>query len=281
MSERSEYPAGVPCWVDTLRPDPARLNEFYRAIFGWEPSGPGAIPGEPPGEYYVAQLRGRDVAGIGSSPAGADGQGRGWNTYIRVENADRAAEQARAAGGTVLVDPFDVLPAGRMAVLADAVGARFCAWEPRDRQGAQLVNEPGAWSMSFLSTDDPESAAAFYRSVFGWETESFSFGEMEAMLFRLPGFVGGEPEQPVARDVVATMMPLEPGDAGESAESRWGLDLWIADTDAAAASVDGLGGSVIVPPDDNPAFRTAILADPNGATFSVSQLRAGASEPSS
>ena len=277
MSERDDYPAGVPCWVDTLGPDPVRLNEFYGEIFGWEPSGPGAMPGEPPGEYYVAQLRGRDVAGVGSSPAGADGQRPGWNTYIRVESADRAAEQAQAAGGTVVVDPFDVMPAGRMAVLGDAVGARFCAWEPHDRQGAQLVNEPGAWSMSFLSSPDPEAAAAFYRSMFGWETESFSFGDMDGMLFRLPGFVGGEPEQPVARDVVATMMPLEPGDAGESTESQWGLDFWIADTDAAAASAERLGGSVIAPPQDNPAFRAAVLADPNGAAFSVSQLRAGAS----
>jgi predicted enzyme related to lactoylglutathione lyase len=273
MSERDGYPAGVPCWVDTLGPDPARLLEFYGEIFGWEPSGPGAMPGEPPGEYFVAQLRGRDVAGIGSAPAGLDGPG--WNTYVRVESADATAERARAAGGSVVVDPFDVLPAGRMAVLADSIGARFCAWEARDRQGAELVNEPGAWSMSFLSTDDPESAAAFYRTLFGWETESFSFGEMEMVLFRLPGFVGGEPEQPVARDVVATMMPLEPGDAGDGAESRWGLDFWIADTDSAAATVEGLGGRVVVPPEDNPGFRTAVLADPNGATFSVSQLRVG------
>jgi predicted enzyme related to lactoylglutathione lyase len=276
MSERDQFPAGVPCWVDTLGPDPVRLTEFYGTIFGWEPSGPAAMPGDPPGEYYVARLRGRDVAGIGSSPAGFDAQDPGWNTYIRVESADRAAERARAAGGTVVVDPFDVPPAGRMAVLADSVGARFCAWEPRDRQGAQVVNEAGAWSMSFLSTDDPESAAAFYHALFGWETESFSFGEMDAVLFRLPGFVGGEPEQPVARDVVATMMPSEPRDAGDSAESRWGLDFWIADTDLAAADVEGLGGGVVVPPEDNLAFRTAVLADPNGATFSVSQLRAGA-----
>jgi predicted enzyme related to lactoylglutathione lyase len=90
----------------------------------------------------------------------------------------------------------------------------------------------------------------------------------------LPGFVGGEPQQPVARDVVATMMPVDPPDAGDSAGSRWGLDFWIADADSAVAAVEELGGSVVAPPADNPAFRTAVLADPNGATFSVSQLRA-------
>jgi predicted enzyme related to lactoylglutathione lyase len=271
VSERSGYPDGVPCWVDILGPDPSRLTEFYAAIFGWEFVGPGPMPGEPAGEYHVARLRDRDVAGVGSASS-ADSQPPGWNTYVRVDSADRAAEKAEGEGGAVVVAPFDVLPAGRMAVLADAVGARFCAWEPRERQGAELVNEAGAWSMSFLNARDPERAAGFYHAMFGWETESFSFGEMEAVLFRLPGFVGGEPEQPVPRDVVATMLPL---DAGEGAASHWGVDFWIADTDAAAAKAEELGGKVIVAPYDNPAFRAAVLADPNGAAFSVSQLTIG------
>ena len=45
-----------------------------------------------------------------------------------------------SAGGGVLAAPFDVLPAGRMAVLTDPAGAPFCAWEAGDRNGAQLVN---------------------------------------------------------------------------------------------------------------------------------------------
>jgi predicted enzyme related to lactoylglutathione lyase len=273
VSERSEYPAGVPCWVDTLGPDPERLTDFYAAIFGWEFVGPGPMPDESSGGYRVARLRDRDVAGVGSAPSGAEPERPGWNTYIRVDSADGAAEKATRAGGAVVVAPFDALPAGRTAVLADAVGAHFCVWEPRVRQGAQLVNEPAAWSMSFLNARDPEAAAAFYYAMFGWETEAFQFGDMEAMLFRLPGFVGGEPEQPVPRDLVATMMPLEVGDAGESAESHWGVDFWIADTDAAAARVEELGGKAIVAPYDNPGFRTAVLADPNGAAFSVSQLK--------
>jgi predicted enzyme related to lactoylglutathione lyase len=32
-----------------------------------------------------------------------------------------------------------------------------------------------------------------------------------------------------------------------------------------------MGGRVIVAPYDNPGFRNAVLADPQGATFSVSQ----------
>ena len=44
--------------------------------------------------------------------------------------------------------------------------------------------------------------------MFGWETDTFELGESEVTLWRLPGYVGGEPEQPVPRDLVATMVPM-------------------------------------------------------------------------
>jgi uncharacterized protein len=91
-----------------------------------------------------------------------------WNTYVRVDNVDEAAERPKAAGARVLIGPLDALPAGRLAVLVDPVGAVVSMWEARAREGAQLVNEPGTWAMSSLHTTDGEGAKAFYGSVFGW-----------------------------------------------------------------------------------------------------------------
>ena len=61
MSQRDGYEYGVPCWVDTLQPDPDAAIAFYAGVFGWEFGTPGEMPGDPPGRYLVAQLRGRDV----------------------------------------------------------------------------------------------------------------------------------------------------------------------------------------------------------------------------
>ena len=36
MSTRADYPAGVPCWVDTSQPDPAGAARFYSGLFGWQ-----------------------------------------------------------------------------------------------------------------------------------------------------------------------------------------------------------------------------------------------------
>jgi uncharacterized protein len=247
MSERDSYPPGVPCWVDNLVPDLEAELGFYSGLFGWEFDGPG------PGDYYVAQVRGRDVAGVGPAPPGVPA---GWNTYVSVASVD---ETARAADH-VLVEPFDVLPAGRLAALADPAGAIIGLWEPAERLGCQLVNEASAYAMSALHTPEPEASARFYRDVFGWEVDEFAPG---VSLFRLPGYVGGEPAQPVPRDVVAVM-------AKDDGPSRWSVNFWVTDADAVAARAPELGGSVVVAPFDSVPKRQAVLADPAGAVFAVS-----------
>ena len=106
--------------------------------------------------------------------------------------------------------------------------------------------------------------------MFGWSTETFAFGDAEVDLFSLPGYVGGEPGQPVSREVVAVMAPTE-----SDAPSYWKVDVWVADADAIAERVGELGGQVVVAPYDIPGFRQALLADPDGTIFSVSRLVLG------
>ena len=271
MSERNEYPPGVPCWVDTLQSDPDGAMRFYGDVFGWNFVGPGTMPGDPPGRYYVAQLRGRDVAGIGTMPNDGSSSSPVWNTYISVQSADETAQDVVRAGGGIVMEPFDALPAGRMGVFADSTGASFCAWEPKDRQGAQLVNEPGAWAMSMLLARDLEASMKFYEEVFDWKSETMKFGENEITLLRLPGYFGGEPEQPVPRDLVAVLALLSK-DIPDHVPPHWQAGFWIDDVDKAAAMARQLGGKIIVPPHDAAGFRQSILADPQGAVFSVSKV---------
>jgi hypothetical protein len=98
-------------------------------------------------------------------------------------------------------------------------------------------------------------------------------GSSSLTLWRLPGYVGGEPEQPVPRDVVGVMIGDEPPGVGQP---HWSVDFWVADADATVEHAARLGGTVVLGPFDSPGFRSAVLSDPQGAAFSVSTLTAGA-----
>src|SRR4051794_8134845 len=127
------------------------------------PAGPGAT-------YWVLRVGGRYVSGMSAMREEhlAAGAPPAWLSYVTVEEADATAARVGELGGAVTLPPFDVLDAGRMALLRDPQGAIFAIWQPRRHIGAELVNDPGAMVLNQLNTSDPERAAAFYAALFGW-----------------------------------------------------------------------------------------------------------------
>jgi uncharacterized protein len=277
MSERDGYIPGVPCWVDTTQPDPQAVLPFYSGLFGWEfknvmPTGSGS-------DYFIGYIRGGDVAGVGPVPESAPPIAI-WNTYIWVDSADEAAAEARKAGGHVVTEPFDVMNAGRMAVLSDPDGAVFCVWQAKDHRGAKVVNEHGSLNFNGLATRDIEGAKAFYGALFGWETLQLPMG----LLWTLPGYGDHlEERAPGLRqqmeqmgapkgfiDVVAALNPIANGDS--TTPPHWNVTFAVDDAAATAAKASELGGEVISGPLDAPWTRLVVIKDPKGATFVAGQF---------
>lgn len=284
MIERTEYPPGVPCWVDSGQPDPEAAAEFYGGLFGWEMDE--TMPPEAPGHYIVGRLGGLEVAAVGSLPP-AMPQLAAWNTYVRVQSADETAARARDAGGAVVMEPFDVFEAGRMAVVADPAGAMLCLWQPGQMIGAKVVNEPGTWNWSDLRTNDPEGAKAFYGAVFGWKAVELDVGTGTATMWQVPGYgdfleSGVDPEirkrqegggaPPGFEDAIGWLVPLEQSTTPDAAP-HWHVTFAVADADATAARAAELGGEVAAPPTDMPWVRIALLRDPQGAAFTISRFQ--------
>lgn len=277
MSTPDRYIPGVPCWTDSTQPDPDTALTFYGELFGWEFQD--TMPPDMPGSYYVGRIRGEDVAAISSPPPGAPPSAV-WNTYVWVADADATASRVRAAGGNVVMEPFDVVDAGRMAVFTDPAGAEFRVWQPREHRGATVVNEHGAVNFNDLHVADLDGARTFYGAVFGWETLDLGGGHMWALPgygdfleSRSPGLreqmaAIGAPER--FEDVVASVVAI-PGD-GSAAPARWGVTFATNDADATAERAAALGGRVVVPPFDAPWVRMTVVADPGGATFTASQF---------
>jgi predicted enzyme related to lactoylglutathione lyase len=175
MGTRTSYTPGTFSWVDLGTTDPAAARAFYTSLFGWQTedtdSGDGSV-------YTVCRLGDDAVCALYEMPADlrATGAPPSWTSYVTVERVDDAAARALELGGTVISKAFDVLDAGRMALLADPHGAVFAVWQPRAQIGAERVNDVGCLCMNELATNEIEEARAFYEALFGWTTEQVETG---------------------------------------------------------------------------------------------------------
>ena len=259
MGERTHYKPGTFCWTDLTTTDQAAAKAFYGGLFGWEaediPVGEGV-------SYSMQRVGGKDVAAISPQPqmqrdAGAPPT---WNSYVSVEDADAAVERAKGLGGTAHAPAFDVMGAGRMAVLQDPQGAYFMVWQPRDHFGAALVNAPGAFVWNELASPDFDASTAFYSGLFGWTIAPFE-GSPEPYL----SIKNGQANNGGIRHP-------EPPDA----PPHWLVYFGAEGIDAALAKVEELGGAKLAGPIDIQIAKIAIVRDPQGAVFA---LYAGQLEP--
>jgi predicted enzyme related to lactoylglutathione lyase len=251
MGERTSHAPGTFSWTDLSTSDPEGAKSFYGGLFGWEADDQ-PIPDEAGGGVYtMLRLEGKDAAAIS---AAREGQMTAWLSYITVDDVDAVARRVGELGGTVHAEPFDVLEAGRMAVVQDPTGAVFALWQPRDNIGASIVNVHGALSLNQLNTSDPERAQEFYSQLFGWRTESVQGGDQAYW-----GIYNGD-------RLNGGMMQL-PAEMG--APSHWLVYFGIDDIDAAAERIGGSGGTIMVPATEVPGGRFLVAQDPQGAVFGL------------
>ena len=253
MPARESYAQGTPSWVDLQTTDQAAAKAFYGGVFGWtyddQPMDAGAV-------YSIAKIGDGQVAAIApqSPELKAAGAPPMWNTYLAVDSVDDATAKVGPAGGTVAMEPFDVMDAGRMSFVLDPSGAPVALWQANQHIGASLVNEPGTVTWNELITDSP-AAVPFYEQVLGVTTTTMEMGEDKYTMFQ----VGG-------KEVAGSMPPQMAG-----VPNHWQVYFAVADADAAAAKIKQLGGSVMVEPFDTPIGKMAVVADPQGAVFSLFQ----------
>lgn len=253
MGERTQYTPGTFSWADVSTTDQPAAKEFYIGLFGWE------ADDRPVGEgvsYSMMREDGKSVAAVSPQPPQQREAGVPplWNSYITVESADDAAAKATELGATVHAPPFDVMDAGRMAVIQDPQGAFFMVWEPRSNIGAQLVNGPGRLSWNELASPDVDASAKFYGDLFGWSTQ-----DMEGMPQRYVVVQNGGRANGGIRE-------LSPD---EQTPPSWLVYLGIDDIDAGLTRVEELGGTKLAGPIDIGIAKIGVVQDPQGAVFAL------------
>jgi predicted enzyme related to lactoylglutathione lyase len=252
MGERTEYTPGAFSWADLTTPDQDAAKAFYSALFGWQITD---MPVDESSSYSMAALDGKPVAAITPQPQQQRDNGVPplWNSYITVQDADAAVERAKELGANIHAPAFDVMQAGRTAVIQDPQGAYLLVWQPRDHIGARLVNAPGALCWNELGSPDMEGSARFYGELFGWKTTPME-GDMPYLVI-----VNSD-----GRSNGGIRPPMPPG-----APPSWLVYFAVEDIDAAVAKVTELGGAVLGEPTDIGIARIAVVTDPQGGVLAL------------
>jgi uncharacterized protein len=248
----TDFVAGAPNWLDLASPDTAASADFYSAVFGWDfqSAGPEA------GGFGFLQKDGRTVAVLG--PLVEEGASPAWTVFFQAADADATAKAVEQSGGSVRVEPFDVMDAGRMAYFTDPGGADFAVWQPGAVQGLEAVSENNALSWIELHVPDPSAALSFYRSLFGWRVQEL---EVPGMAYTVLSSAHGAQQDASFGGLTTTRDGMEP---------CWTAYFDVADVDDVVSKVQENGGSVVTPAGDVPDVgRTAWLADLFGAPFAV------------
>jgi predicted enzyme related to lactoylglutathione lyase len=255
MRHIDKHAPGSFCWIELATTDQTAAKNFYSALFGWTPDDSPMGPGE---FYTIFRLDGRDAAAGYTLRADQRAQNvpPHWMLYIAVESADQAAAKAQQLGGTVIAPAFDVMEAGRMAVLQDPTGAYFCVWQAGKNNGIGIAGVEGTLCWADLSTSDVKRASEFYSGLFSWEIAAGE-NDKSGYLHIKNGehFIGGIP-------------PSEYRQPG--VPPHWLAYFWVNDVDASAAKAKQLGAKLLLDPTSiENVGRMAVVSDPQGAVFAI------------
>lgn len=261
--EITKHIPGTFCWVELGTTDQDAAKKFYSELFGW---GINDFPMGADGVYTMFQFNGRDVGAaytLGEEQLSLEVPPN-WGLYVAVVDADVTAKAITAAGGTILVEPFDVFEFGRMAVAKDPSGAFFSIWQARNHIGVGIANEFNTMCWQELATNDLEAAKKFYSTVFGWDPQT---KEDDGMRYT-EIYLKGEDGNPMAFGGMYLMSPDMQG-----IPPHWIPYFAVADCDATVEKAKSLGGNAHVAPMNIPNVgRFSMLTDPQGAAFAVIKL---------
>ena len=105
--------------------DPEAAQRFYGELFGWRFEDVGTDE-----TRYWGIFRGDRMNG-GMMPLPGGPAPSHWLVYFGSDDVDADADKIRAGGGSLMVEPMDVPPSGRILVAADPHGAIFAEFAGR------------------------------------------------------------------------------------------------------------------------------------------------------
>lgn len=237
---------GTPALIDLQTPDEDASVQFYSALFGW------TIDAQNPSGYRYARTdKGAIIAGIRAAYGEAT---PAWTLYLAADDIAETAQGATVQGGSILHGPVNVPGQGGVLIVAEPTGAITGFSQPEP--GYEFASHtPGTFAWAELLTADGK-ADDFYSALTGASVTQLGDGEHYDYTIWTPA---GQQVPVVGR--LRTDAP-----AGWRVYFAFDPDVG---TDKVVEIAAALGAATLTEPNDIPAGRIAILADPTGAEFAL------------
>jgi uncharacterized protein len=251
-------------WYELMTTNPTAAAAFYGAVVGWQIAtqpepGAGGI------DYrHIQRSDGGSAGGVLHLDAEMQRHGAraGWFAYLHVQDVDAAVRAIQDDGGALLMPAFE-LPVGRIALVADPLGAPFYVMAPTPPPGVPApvsdVFDPVAaqrvrWNE--LSTTQPARAKAFYAKHFAFEfRDSLPMGPGGSYDFIDHGGL--------RLGAVTALPPAQK-------RSSWLFYLGVPSITEAEAAVPAAGGRILHGPHQVPGnLWILIVTDPEGVVIGL------------
>jgi uncharacterized protein len=239
-------------WNDLVTTDLTACRQFYGSLLGWsfqQKTRDGRT-------YLVAEIGGTPVAGLLDVRDLKDANSQ-WVSFMSVPDVDAAAEQVRAAGGRILVQPRPIKVGGRAAVVVDPQGAPLGLARLTGGDPADVTDFPsGRFFWTEYLARDGNQALDFYKRLAGYEATTTETSQgMQYFVLR--------------RDRPRAGLFQIPADVG-GVRPNWLPYVRVDDPSALAQKAQALGGRVVLEPSQERRHGTlAIVADPSGAALAL------------
>jgi len=217
------YDHGRFIWHELISEDHEGAKGFYGELFGWKFE---EMDMGPAGTYLLAKVGDAPIGGFSAPPM--EGVPPHWVGYLSVDDVDAKAKAIVDAGGTALMDAFDVPGVGRMQPVKDPQGAAFFLMKAEEGDG-EAQSGTGHWHWDELWAKDGAGAVKHYSHVLGYEVETME----------MPGF--GD------YHILKTGEHMRGGvmDAPEGVPPHWAFYVQVDDVDATVAKAKKLGGEQV------------------------------------
>lgn len=255
----ADHRVGKVIWLDLETTHLATDKAFYTGLFGWEFRDYQADGMD----YAVAMQSGHPVAGMLQRQVRKGEERRSaWIPFIAVRDVDAVVSTALKHHAQIDSDPENLPLRGRQALLTDPEGVRFGILTSSSGDPPDTAPAAGTWLWTALVARDSGDEAVFYQQVFGYA------------LLGMPTNAGFERIR-LSSDGQARISVSEmPADTA-SLRPYMIHFVRVANAADSVARALTLGGRVVLNVQRNAhGDQSAVLADPTGARFGITELPA-------